>query len=248
MLRGMTGERSHMAVVVAAGAGRRMGFDKIVAPLGGRPVVAWSLAAFQECEDIAVGVLVCAAGRVEEFRALAAPYSKFQLIIPGGAERADSVRNGLDALEPLSPGIVAVHDVARPLVTAGLISAVVGAAVEGRAAVAAEPVSDTLQRAGGSGNLVETVPRHNLWAMQTPQAAEYELLRDSLRAAAESKRGVTDEVSALIASGIHPHAVPHTGLNFKITWPRDLELAQVVLSQRAKAGYSSVSPLSVAPS
>jgi len=221
-----------MAIVVAAGAGRRMGFDKIVAPLAGRPVLCWSLEAFQECEDITSGVLVCAAGRIEEFRRLAEPFSKFRTIVAGGDERADSVINGLDALEAMSPDIVAVHDAARPLVTPGLISAVVGAASERGAAVAAEPVGDTLHRAGGSHNLTETVPRHNLWAMQTPQAARYSVLREALASARATKHGVTDEVSALIARGVSPHAVSHTGLNFKVTWPRDLELAELILEKR----------------
>ncbi|MFA7342925.1 MAG: 2-C-methyl-D-erythritol 4-phosphate cytidylyltransferase [Terrimicrobiaceae bacterium] len=216
-------------LIVAAGGSRRMGFDKITAPLAGRPLVTWSLAAFEACDDIGACVLVCAGSRLDEFSALAAPYKKFQSIVPGGSERADSVRNGLDALAPQGAALVAVHDAARPLVTPAMISLVVAAAEEWGSAVAAEPVSDTLHRAAGAGHLVETVSREGLWAMQTPQVAGLEGLRDALEAARLGGREATDEVSALIQAGLRPRAVFHGNLNFKVTFPRDLALAGAVL-------------------
>lgn len=206
-----------------------MGFDKLIAPLCGRPLITWSLAAFEDCEDIGACVLVCAESRLEEFAQLAAPYQKVQLIVPGGTERADSVRNGLQALEARGPALVAVHDAARPLVTTALISRVVAAAAEWGSAVAAEPVSDTLHRAAGAGHLVETVAREGLWAMQTPQVAGLEVLRDALEAARLTGRVVTDEISALIQVGLRPRAVFHGSLNFKVTFPRDLALAASAL-------------------
>ena len=219
-------------LVVAAGGSRRMGFDKITAPLAGRPLVTWSLAAFEACDDIGACVLVCAESRLAEFAALAAPYKKFQLIVPGGSERADSVRNGLQALESRSPALVAVHDAARPLVTPKMITQVVAAAAECGAAVAAEPVSDSLHRAAGAGHLVETISREGLWAMQTPQVAGFTALRDALETARVAGREVTDEISALILGGLLPKAVFHGGLNFKVTFPRDLALAEAVLGSQ----------------
>lgn len=216
-------------LIVAAGASRRMGFDKVIAPLAGRPLVTWSLAAFEACEDIGTCVLVCAESRLDEFKALAAPYKKFTLVIPGGNERADSVMNGLQALEARGPALVAVHDAARPLVTAPLISQVVAAAAEWGAAVAAEPVSDTLHRAAGAGHLVETVSREGLWAMQTPQVASLSALREALESAKAAGRQVTDEITALIQSGLRPRAVFHGTQNFKVTFPRDLALAEAML-------------------
>ena len=219
-------------LLVAAGGSRRMGFDKITAPLAGRPLVTWSLAAFEACDDIGACVLVCAESRLAEFAALAAPYKKFQLIVPGGSERADSVRNGLQALESRSPALVAVHDAARPLVTPKMITQVVAAAAECGAAVAAEPVSDSLHRAAGAGHLVETISREGLWAMQTPQVAGFTALRDALETARVAGREVTDEISALILGGLLPKAVFHGGLNFKVTFPRDLALAEAVLGSQ----------------
>ena len=219
-------------LLVAAGGSRRMGFDKITAPLAGRPLVTWSLAAFEACDDIGACVLVCAESRLAEFAALAAPYKKFQLIVPGGSERADSVRNGLQALESRSPALVAVHDAARPLVTPKMITQVVAAAAECGAAVAAEPVSDSLHRAAGAGHLVETISREGLWAMQTPQVAGFTALRDALETARVAGREVTDEISALILGCLLPKAVFHGGLNFKVTFPRDLALAEAVLGSQ----------------
>ena len=213
-----------------------MGFDKITAPLAGRPLVTWSLAAFEACDDIGPCVLVCAESRLDEFAALAAPYKKFQWIVPGGTERAGSVRNGLRALESCGPALVAVHDAARPLVTPTMISRVVVAAAEWGSAVAAEPVGDSLHRDTGGGHLVETVSREGLWAMQTPQVAGLAALREALEFAKSSGHAVTDEVSALIQAGLRPQAVFHGSPNFKVTFPRDLALAEAVLkfgSQKA---------------
>ena len=216
-------------LIVAAGASRRMGFDKITAPLAGRPLVTWSLAAFEACEDIGPCVLVCSESRIDEFTALAAPYKKIQAVVPGGTERAESVMNGLRALAANGPALVAVHDAARPLVTPALISRVVAAAAEWGAAVAAEPVSDSLHRAAGADHLVETVSRNNLWAMQTPQVAGLHDLREALESARSSGREITDEIAALIHAGFRPRAVLHGGCNIKITFPRDLLLAEAVL-------------------
>lgn len=220
------------ALVVAAGAGRRMGFDKVVAPLVGRPVVAWSMEALEKCPDVDVGVVVCAGHRIEEFRRIASEFPKFRLVVAGGTERVHSVLNGLAALRDAAPDFVAVHDGARPLLTPSMAGAVIGSAIECGAAVLAEPVSDTLHRAVGNQTLSETVRRDQLWAMQTPQVARFGDLIGALKAAMASGRVVTDEVSALIAHGIRPHAVAHKDFNFKVTWPRDLTLAAAVLAAR----------------
>lgn len=222
---------SAVALVVAAGSSQRMGFDKIMAPLCGHPLLSWSLDAFEKCLDISYGVLVCSSERIEELSRVAAAYSKFRLVIAGGKERADSVFNGLNVLHELSPSIVAVHDAARPLVTSQLISAVVREACKHGAAAAAEPVRDTLHRTN-DGIFTENVERENLWAAQTPQAANFEQLFSALSAACTHKNKITDEISALLAIGMHPRAVSHTALNFKITYPQDLELAEMILKDR----------------
>ena len=210
------------AILVAAGSSARMGFDKLTAPLCGRSVLEWSLRAFQDCPAIVRAVLVCAPQRIAEFTALAAAYPKFRDIVAGGAERSASVLHGLQALASNPPDFVVVHDAARPLVTPALIEKVLAAAEAHRAASAAHPVTDSLHRADANGALGETIPRANLFAMQTPQAARHDLLLAALEA---HHAGATDEVSALIANGIHPVPVLHGEPNFKITFPSDLTLA-----------------------
>ncbi len=221
-------------LIVAAGSSRRMGFDKIVAPLAGRTVLAWSLAAFQDCPEIGPCALVCAVDRISEFQAVAAPFKKFRAVVAGGPERSDSVLNGLAALEEFSPNLVAVHDAARPLATPALISAVVSAAAQWGAAAAATPVSDSIHRADAGGRLEETVSRTRLWAMETPQAAGFADLRRAIVSEKSASRVLTDEVAALIAAEILPHPVSHPGLNFKITYPRDLVLAEAVLTSATR--------------
>lgn len=210
------------AILVAAGSSARMGFDKLTAPLCGRSVVEWSLRAFQDCPAIDRAVLVCAPQRIAEFTELAAAFPKFRDIVAGGAERSASVLHGLQALTSNPPAFVAVHDAARPLVTPALIEKVLAAAETHRASSAAHPVTDSLHRADADGALGETIPRANLFAMQTPQAARHDLLLAALEA---HHAGATDEVSALIANGIHPVPVLHGEPNFKITFPSDLALA-----------------------
>jgi 2-C-methyl-D-erythritol 4-phosphate cytidylyltransferase len=223
----MNSTHTAAGLVVAAGSSSRMGFDKMTAPLQGRPVVEWSLRAFQQCSEITHGVLVCAPDRIAEFQKLAAPYPKFQHIVAGGSERSASVLNGLRALAPFAPGYVAVHDAARPLVTPALITHILAAARIHQAASAAQRVSDTLHRGDAQGVLLETVPREGVFAMQTPQAAGFDILLAALQA---HQAGSTDEVSALIASGIHPVAILNDQPNFKITYPQDLALAEALLA------------------
>ena len=223
----MNSTHTAAGLVVAAGSSSRMGFDKMTAPLQGRPVVEWSLRAFQQCSEITHGVLVCAPDRIAEFQKLAAPYPKFQHIVAGGSERSASVLNGLSALAPFAPGYVAVHDAARPLVTPALITHILAAARIHQAASAAQRVSDTLHRGDAQGVLLETVPREGMFAMQTPQAAGFDILLAALQA---HQAGSTDEVSALIASGIHPVAILNDQPNFKITYPQDLALAEALLA------------------
>lgn len=218
------------AILVAAGSSARMGFDKPTALLGGIPLVVHALRTIQECQDIDIAALVCADHRIAEFTTLAAPFAKFRHIVAGGAERGTSVLHGLQALSSASPLLVAVHDAARPLATPSLFSSVLAAAANHRAASAAQPVSDSLHRADPSGLLHQTIPRANLFAMQTPQAARFDILLDALKA---HHTAATDEVSALIAEGVHPLPVVHDSPNFKITYPRDLALAEALIAPRS---------------
>ncbi len=218
------------AIVVAAGSSTRMGFDKLTAPLAGRPLVWWSLQSVQDCVEISSAVLVCAPQRIEEFTAIALAFPKFSQVVAGGAARSDSVLNGLLAISENPPELVAVHDAARPLATAALFTQILASAQKLGAASAAHPVADSLHRSGPDGLLHETLARQNLFAMETPQAARF---GDLLSAIRQHGLGATDEVGALIAAGIHPSPVLHGIPNFKITRPADLPVAEEILKARS---------------
>jgi 2-C-methyl-D-erythritol 4-phosphate cytidylyltransferase len=220
------------AVIVAAGSSRRMGFDKLTAPLRGRPLVAHSLAAFEACPDVGSIILVCSGERMAEFEKIAAPFGKVREVVAGGRERVHSVLAGVNALADRAPAFVAVHDGARPLITPSAISACYAAAREAGAAVCGEPVTDTLHRADPDGFLKETVSREHLWRMQTPQIAETAVLRTLLLGAREAGEAVTDEISLLLRAGRKARVVENPDWNLKVTYPRDLALAEMLLQSR----------------
>lgn len=219
------------AVIVAAGSSRRAGFDKLAALLDGVPVLRRSVDAFVAAEASTV-VVVCPKQRWEETGLDTASFPVPVLRVDGGAERQDSVERGLAAL-PEGTRMVAVHDGARPLVTAAGIRACLLAAEETGAAACAHPVVDTLKRADAAGcSLPEAVSRDNLWGMETPQIFNVALLRQAYQNVTQKGLMVTDEVSAVESIGI-PTRLVQVGNNLKITLPGDLELAELIWKYRA---------------
>lgn len=209
-----------------------MGFDKLVAPLAGRPLLSHSLAAFESCSVVDAVALVCHPGRVGEFETLAADFSKVRWIVPGGKERRDSVRCGLSVLDPLGPAYVAIHDGARPLVTPDVISQCHQLACQSGAASCAEPETDTIYRADDALCPQELIPRENVWRMQTPQIFGFAALSDLLRADHLDRTAQTDEVSAWIRSGATLRILETPDWNLKVTHPRDLAVAESILRAR----------------
>lgn len=223
-----------IAILVAAGSSRRMGFDKLTADLGGRPVVAHSLLAFERCASVKRIVLVTREDRMAEFEAIgrACGAGKLERVVAGGAERHFSVWNGLEAGNPAPDEPVAVHDAARPLVTPAAIEACLGLAKRHGAAACASPVADTLKRAGAGQFVAGSVDRDHLWAMQTPQIFLAGLLARAYKQVLTNGAIVTDEVSAVQQLGVAVALYQNDEPNFKITLPRDLELARLVLAGR----------------
>jgi 2-C-methyl-D-erythritol 4-phosphate cytidylyltransferase/2-C-methyl-D-erythritol 2,4-cyclodiphosphate synthase len=224
------------AVIVAAGRGTRMGApaNKVLLPLQGQPVLTWSVRAFAEGATITEIVVVAHPEETAAVSALleTAAVAKVAGVVPGGAERGDSVRAGLAALPP-AVAHVAVHDGARPLVSPRLIAACVEAAREHGAAVPALPALDTLKRASPDGAFRETVDRRDLFAVQTPQVFRRDWLEAAYaRAAADAYSGTDD--AALVERLGHPvRRVAGERANVKITLPEDLELAAALLARRS---------------
>ena len=221
-------------MIVAGGASRRMGFDKLTADLGGKPVLAWSIGAFNECPAVDAIILVCAANmrvHFEEIARAAAP-DKLRAVVEGGAHRHLSVAEGLDRVPPES-SMIAVHDAARPLVSLDLIERCLETARNTGAAACAQPVTDTLKRINDEGLVVEAVDRAHLWAVQTPQIFRAELLCHAYAQVMAAGTFVTDETSAVQAAGAPVALVETHGWNGKITFPEDLELARTIVRGRS---------------
>lgn len=221
------------AIIVAAGSSQRMGFDKLLALLGDKPVLAHTIDAFERTSAVSEIILVARTQRIPEFEELVRQtgFQKVRQIIPGGEQRQDSVRAGLERVSETSR-FIAVHDAARPLVTPEQVERVFSCAREHGAAALAEPVTDTIKRADESRIVTGGVPRENLYAMQTPQIFEKNLLERAYAAVAASKLSITDEVSAVQHLGEKVVLVPNDEWNVKITYPRDLLLAQASMARR----------------
>jgi 2-C-methyl-D-erythritol 4-phosphate cytidylyltransferase len=222
------------AVIVAAGSSRRMGFDKLFARLGGKPVVAHSIAAFEKSPEIGEIILVTQAEKKPLLEDLIRQegWKKVTQIIEGGPERHLSVWRGLQAVDAKA-GFVAIHDGARPLTTPGVIERCLALAREKGAACVASPIPDTVKRASDTGLVVESVDRAGLWAMQTPQVFSTPIILQAYAAIISAGELVTDEVSAVQRMGVNIALLRNDEWNFKITIPRDLELAGHVLATRA---------------
>jgi 2-C-methyl-D-erythritol 4-phosphate cytidylyltransferase len=221
-------------IIVAAGSSERMGFDKLLALLGDKPVLAHTIEAFERTESVREIILVARAERVEEFAELVrqSDFKKVRHVIAGGKKRQDSVQAGLEKVET-GAAFIAVHDGARPLVMPEQIERVLSLAREHGAAALAEPVTDTLKRADENQFVTGGVPRESLYAMQTPQIFARALLNQAYAAVAANDISITDEVSAVEHLGEKVRLVPNDEWNIKITYPRDLLLAQTALARRS---------------
>jgi 2-C-methyl-D-erythritol 4-phosphate cytidylyltransferase len=221
------------AIIVAAGSSQRMGFDKLLSLIGGRPVVAHSIDRFELCREIDEVILVVRSDRRPEFQKVvdASGFTKVIDLVDGGSERHLSVWNGISRLSK-SCQIVAVHDAARPLVSSELISRSVALARDCGAVSLAAPIVETLKRADPDQNVTESVDRSGLWAMQTPQVFRFAWLLDAYKRIVDSGRSVTDEVSAVQEAGYQVRLLQNTDWNIKITFPKDLELAEKMMNLR----------------
>ena len=221
------------AILVAAGDSRRMGFDKLFATMAGTPVIAHTIRAFEEAKCVDAIIVVAREDRHEEIKTIVREenFEKIRSIIPGGERRQDSVRTGLDHLDSFTK-YVAVHDAARPLVIPEQIERVFQQCVNHGAAALAEPINDTLKRADTDFLVSGSVDRHQLYAMQTPQIFERQLIEEAYRAVYAENLFVTDEVSAVEGLGRKVVLVLNDEFNFKITYPRDLPLAEFVVRRR----------------
>jgi 2-C-methyl-D-erythritol 4-phosphate cytidylyltransferase len=232
----MAVEESAAAIVLAAGESRRMGQDKIVLSIAGRPLLAYALDAFESCAEVDQVVVVLSPDNAPDILPLLTHYPKVVRTCMGGRRRQDSVRAGLHTIAPRE--WVVVHDGARPLVTPDLIRAGIRAAAATGAASAALPVVETLKEADSLDVVRKTVPRDRLWAVQTPQVFRYDLL---LRAHNAAIGDVTDDSALVEQIGVAVKLFPGTRANLKVTTPEDAAIVEAIVQaqhprHRAKPG------------
>ncbi len=215
-----------IALIPAAGVGARAGthVPKQYAPLLGKPMLAHTIAAFTGCARIdATHVVIAPDDNWLETLGGSASWAGSQIHRSGGATRAQSVLNGLAAIDADAEDWVLVHDAARPCITPmmidGLIAALKDDAVGGLLAL---PVPDTVKRANDDGRVAATISREGLWLAQTPQMFRYGVLREALQRYPD----VTDEASAIERMGLKPKLVTGDARNIKVTYPADFALAE----------------------
>lgn len=221
------------AVVVAAGSSTRMeGQDKIMLPLCGEPVVARTLRTLECSPCIHEIVVVSREDLIVPVGELCAQLhlAKVSKIVAGGLTRAQSVLKGLEEVSARAR-LIAVQDGARPLLTQEVLSEAVQTAARCGAAAPAIPVKDTIKRAG-NGIVEETPDRAQLFAVQTPQVFQADLIRAALSQAVAQELPVTDDCSAVERLGMKVTLTRGSEENIKITTPMDLLLAETILQWR----------------
>lgn len=220
------------AIIVAAGKSERMGggADKAFLSLGSKPVVAWSLLAFEKNADIDSIILVVRKDQVTAAKAVARMFgiSKLTKIVAGGARRQDSVQAGLKEVDS-DTRIVAVHDGARPCVSQEVISDVIRSAKRGVASVTGCRMRDTVKMVEKGSTVSQTVDRAKYWAVQTPQAFPYSMLRKAYAAVEAEHKEVLDDAQAVETMGESVKICDSNKLNIKITTPEDLQIAAAIL-------------------
>lgn len=218
------------AVIVAAGTASRMGgIDKVMASLGGEPVILRTVRAFQECDAIREIVIVTRTDLIQPIMELCQDLDKVQAVVCGGSSRPESVENGLSALSD-KVKLVAIQDGARPLVSWQVIDRTVRAAHTYGAAAPAIPVKDTIKEIRG-GLVAKTPDRSALRAVQTPQVFDKALLDGALKEAAQKNIPITDDCSAVELIGASVRLVEGDERNLKITTPLDLKIAELLLEE-----------------
>ena len=219
-------------IIVAGGKSERMGadIDKAFLSLGTKPVVLYSLFAFEKCSDIDEVILVVRKDRIEAARQAVRMFgcNKVKKIVAGGTLRQKSVINGMKEVDK-EADIVVVHDGARPCVSANLISQTVASAKQHGSGIAAVKITDTVKSVDKGMVISETIDRSKLWLVQTPQAFKINLLKKALTFIVKKKIKVTDEASAveLVSKGVRLVAASFS--NIKITTPDDLTFAAALM-------------------
>ena len=218
------------AVFVAAGTASRMGgIDKVMAEIGGEPMILRTVRTFQNCDAVKEIVIVTREDLIAPITELCCGFDKVMAVVVGGASRQESVSLGLQALSD-KVKLAAIQDGARPLITDAVIDRTIRAANTYNAAAPAIPVKDTIKTVAGA-IVKETPDRRTLKAVQTPQVFDIDLLKAALKKAEDDKAEVTDDCSAVERLGMSVRIVEGDERNIKVTTPLDLKIAKLILEE-----------------
>jgi 2-C-methyl-D-erythritol 4-phosphate cytidylyltransferase len=215
-----------VAIIVAAGAGKRFGAAKQFALLKGKTVLDWSLEKFEEHH--AVDSIILVLGRDRPGDEYLAKYPKIAAIAIGGEKRQDSVYAGLSCVDKQETDVIIIHDGVRPLVTEDLIGRIVDGAREKGAVIPAVPLEDTIKRVEGE-KVLRTEERTRLLRIQTPQGFSCSLLQEAFARARKDRFDGTDEAVLVERLGKDVFVIPGDRNNIKITTPEDLKMAEVFI-------------------
>jgi 2-C-methyl-D-erythritol 4-phosphate cytidylyltransferase len=225
-----------VALIPAAGSGSRMGTTqrKPYLTLAGKPILVHTLTVFEQCSLIKEILLIVSSSDLEYSRtSIVETYklTKVNKIVVGGAKRQDSVWEGLKALEG-QYGLVMVHDGVRPFVSQGIVENAIHETAHYGATVAAVPVKDTIKIVSKEAEVVETIDRSRVWAVQTPQTFKYDILKMAYEKAYEDGFYGTDDASLVERLGMKVKIIPGSYDNIKITTPSDLVMGEAILKKR----------------
>jgi 2-C-methyl-D-erythritol 4-phosphate cytidylyltransferase len=223
---------SPAAILVAAGPGRRLGADrpKALVDIAGAPLFVHALRALIRAPSVGLVVVVAPPDHLDAAEAAVrshGPWRAQVTVVAGGAERQVSVRHGLEAIGDAA--VVAIHDAARPFVSADVVEAALAAAIRYGAAVVAVPATDTVKHVHPDGWIEATPPRQHMWLAQTPQVFQTDLIRRAHAAAPAA--AATDDALLVERLGTRVYVVRGNPENRKITTREDLRWAEWVLAQ-----------------
>ena len=226
-----------IAIILAAGDSKRVrGINKIFYRISGKPLIFYTIRAFEKHPQVDELVLVAMKSDSKKFFTLSKKYKfkKIKLVVKGGKKRQDSALNGLKAAKKLgakSGDLVLVHNGANPLVSQDEIANVIRAAKKYKVALAAQPAKDTIKEKDKNGFVVRTVNRKNIFLAQTPQVIEYTLAKRAFEKAHREKFYGTDDVSLVERLGVKPKIVQASSKNIKVTYFEDLKFVENQLSR-----------------
>ncbi len=241
-----------VALIPAAGQGRRMGAEKPKAflPLGGLPILAHTLQKFEDCPQVDEIIPLVPPGETlgwAEEIVLRCGLKKVLRIVPGGAERQESVYRGLQAVREKADWVL-IHDGVRPFVPQGLIQQALSETFQWKAVVAALPANETIKEASEGKEVLRTVERRHLWMIQTPQCFEFPLILRAHEEARQAGFGGTDDAALVERLGIPVRILPGSRFNIKITTPEDLILAEALLERWNKVSRTELNGFKITDS